>query len=870
MFEGTGLSIRIKTTAILIVSFMALMVVFSLVLHFVVTPEFEDLELREVHDNVDRLVKELEDNAFELRSRVHDWGEWDDTWEYMEGQNPSYLADNLNPKSISALAVDLVVIIDTGGRMVFSRGVDPFFGEEVPVKPQILRAIERSKVWETFRALNSRQGIMLAGDEPLLFAASRILKSDGDGQDAGTILFGRIVNAEFLKNAGTKLNASVSVKRWDEAEASARTGRSPRTVHGVTIYTNPVDESLVSGWATISDWEGKPSILVEARSEREVYSRGVNAIIQAVIALTLLGIVFMAVSILIVDKVALSRLSDMREAIEASRGEAVDFGDRSGDEIAVLASTIETAFREKAQRERELAANEKRKELALAGAELGFWEYDIETGSVFFSDRFAAMLGYEAGELEGSLGALENLIHPEDRRMAMEGLGSVISMASPFWDMEYRLLHKDGSLKNVHSRGRIVDFGADGRPKLVSGTHMDVTDRVRAREQKEKLEEKLRAAEKLRAVGTLAGGVAHNFNNILAAIMGYAELIQEDLEKGSQPYRNISEILDASARASDLVRQLLVFSQEGESATETVDVRKLVVEVFRFMREVIPTAIEMVYRIPATPLMVKCDSHAVRQALINVCSNSREAFEGDRGRIVVTVTAREKYAESWSDEPLDVAMITIEDDGEGMEAGVAARAFDPYFTTKGDADRLGLGLALAHGAVSEAGGTISLESAPGEGTTVTIVLPATIGGELKPSSGHEAIAGRESILFVDDESLLVDIARQHFGKLGYRLTAKTSPREALELFRADPLSFDAVVTDFTMPEMSGFDLAVKIREVSPDVTIFLCSGYIDVVSDEAREKVRIAEVFRKPLFFDEMLRVIRVRLDEAAAQRSAS
>lgn len=870
MLEGTGLSIRFKTISILIVSFLALVVVLSIVLHTLVTPKFEELEEVEVQASIDRFVNELEDSAGELRSRAADWGGWDDTYQFLIGGNPDYVKSNLSIDSIANLNVDLLIILDVNGKVVQKVGVDVFFTEELPVSPEVLVALRESRMWEKFGELNSRAGIIATPHEALIFGAHKILRSDMSGPSVGTLIVGRFINHDFLEKSRKKLSHAIFVKKFDGEEFAARiSGRAPKRYHGLNVYSFPLDEKTISGFATISDWEGKPTLVVDVRKDRDIYESGLNAIIQAVLAMMLLGVAFMALVIFTIDRIALARLSMMTEAIAANKSDEISFWDESGDEIAMLASTIETAFREKAERSREVEISERRKELALSGADLGFWEYNLETGEFYFSARFCTMLGFEPGEIEATFASVENLIHPDDRATATESLGRVIADPSSQWDIDYRLLHKDGDYRHIHSRGRVVRFSPDGKPVLLSGTHMDVTERAKERERQAQLEEKLRSAEKLKAVGTLAGGVAHNFNNILAAIMGYAELVQEDLQRGSLAYRNVTEILEASSRASELVRQLLVFSQDGGHEKETVDARRLIIETFKFMREVIPTSVDMVHRVPDLPLMVKCDTQAMRQAFINICYNAREALKDDRGRITITVEAKKDFSEAWETEGRDVALITFTDDGCGMEPEIAQRVFEPYFTTKGDADRLGLGLSLAHGAVTDCGGTIALISRVGEGTTVRIALPVAIGDAEIRQLDHKALTGGEHILFVDDERLLVDIATQHFGRLGYRITALTDPGKALERFLSDPSAFNAVISDYSMPGCNGVELAALIKAARPDIPIFLCSGYIDVVSDDAKEAVGIREIFRKPLSFDYMLTRVRKELDDEA-QRSAS
>ena len=395
------------------------------------------------------------------------------------------------------------------------------------------------------------------------------------------------------------------------------------------------------------------------------------------------------------------------------------------------------------------------------------------------------------------------------------------------------------------------------RPMMVKGHLLftaflhDLTQLRRAEEERRSLEERLRQAHKLEAIGTLASGIAHEFNNILCTIVGYGEMSLPELPADSLPHANLRQILLAADRAGNIVRQILAFSRKDIVERKRVRVDTTVREALHLVERTFPSSIEVRQEIRENVGCVLADPTQIQQIVINLCANALHAMREGGGILSVFV---EKIA---IDEVLSTphlgppsgtyALIVVKDTGHGMDQALLARIFEPFFTTKGAGEGTGLGLAVVHGIVQRLGGTILAESACGKGSTFRVYLPLSDGVEaLTPAARPRPIAGSGRILFVDDEPTITEIGRRMLGPLGYAVTALTSSIEALALVTADPGAFDLLITDLDMPKLSGMELIARVRVLRPDLPIILCTGLAEFEDRARADEMRIDGIVLKP------------------------
>jgi PAS domain S-box-containing protein len=403
--------------------------------------------------------------------------------------------------------------------------------------------------------------------------------------------------------------------------------------------------------------------------------------------------------------------------------------------------------------------------------------------------------------------------------------------------------------------------------KYIVAIIRDITDQKRSEEEKKRLEARLAQAQKMEAIGTLAGGIAHDFNNILSAIIGYTELAMDDIPQPGKAQADLKEVLKAGERAKELVKQILAFSRMTETEYSPLALRTVVKESLMMLRSVIPSTIEIRQNLTVSGLVMS-DPTQINQIMINLCTNAVHAMDETGG--VLEVSLQEVSLDRTAGSPdLDLASgpymkLTVRDTGKGMPPEVKGRMFEPYFTTKELGRGTGLGLSVVHGIVKSHGGAITCTSIPREGTTFEVYLPKIRSEETRLEYEEEKPLplGHERILFIDDEQSLANLATKMLSSRGYRVDARTSSIEALELFRKDPGRFDLVITDMTMPGMTGDRLAQELLIIRPGIPVILCTGYNEHITEERTREIGIRRFILKPLDMRSLTETIRKVLDE--------
>ena len=396
--------------------------------------------------------------------------------------------------------------------------------------------------------------------------------------------------------------------------------------------------------------------------------------------------------------------------------------------------------------------------------------------------------------------------------------------------------------------------------------------------QRTELAQQLQQSQKLEAIGTLAGGIAHDFNNILSIILGYASLVQDELAastgevpEGEEMRESLDMVIQAGRRARDLIEQILTFSRHTEQAKRALYLEPIVTEVLKLMRSTLPSTIDIRQQMDSPPSPVMADPSQVHQVLMNLCTNAAHAIGESGGELEVvldqTVIDGAAAADIGSLAPGRYVRLTVRDNGGGMDKDTVARIFEPFFTTKGIGRGTGLGLAVVHGIVTNHDGAIRVASAPGEGAAFEVLLPCHE-GELPPTVEIEeevTSAQRGRVLFIDDEVALVRMAEKVLTRLGYSVVGQTQSPAALELFRRDPDAFDLIVTDQTMPGLTGDALLGEVRKVRQDIPVVLCTGFNHNLTPEQAKSMGIDVYLMKPLLAGELGRAVGRALERRAA-----
>ncbi|MBW2706697.1 MAG: response regulator, partial [Deltaproteobacteria bacterium] len=384
-------------------------------------------------------------------------------------------------------------------------------------------------------------------------------------------------------------------------------------------------------------------------------------------------------------------------------------------------------------------------------------------------------------------------------------------------------------------------------------------------------ERQLQQVMKLQAIGTLAGGIAHDFNNILFPIVGYTELTMDDIPEDSQARQNLEEILKATNRAKELVQQILTFSRQNGQERKPLKVQSLIKEAVKLLRATIPSSIEIECNVDEFCGLVKGDPTQIHQIIMNLCTNAYHAMQETGGKLEVSLKEIDiSYEQSVERVGMKVGKhieLLVKDSGHGMNPQVIERIFEPYYTTKEQGKGTGLGLSVIHGIVKNHGGDITVSSQPGKGSSFKVYLPIIdeVEEETQTDEPLIEINGKERILLIDDEQQIIDIERQILERLGYTVTSTTDSQEALEEFASQPDHFDLVITDMTMPKMTGDQLAQRMMDIKPQIPVILCTGFNETISEEKALAMGIDKFVMKPVVKEELASTIRKVLDNRHA-----
>jgi PAS domain S-box-containing protein len=560
-----------------------------------------------------------------------------------------------------------------------------------------------------------------------------------------------------------------------------------------------------------------------------------------------------------------SLISNSQSMVQALENSFQEILARS-EELGRANDELKTEILERQRVEASLRASEERFRLLYDKAPLGYQLLD-ETGRVIeVNQTWLEIMGFSREEVIGK--SFASFLAPDQAARFPEGIAAFFERGE-ISNVETKLVKKDGSSLIALFNGKIASRPGNG-VRQAHCLFSDISACKQAEQEKAALETKLFQMEKIEAIGTLAGGIAHDFNNILTAILGNAELLLLSPEESWPPVQMkaaLREVLIAGERARDLVHQILTFSRQGEQKKQGVEIHPLVEETLRLLRASLPATIEIRQTLAADQAAVLADPSQLHRVVMNLCTNAYQSMGQQGGVLEVGGGAVELSAAQAESQPGlhpgSYVKLSVKDTGQGMTPEVMARIFEPYFTTRAPGEGSGLGLAVVYGIVSSLGGVITVESEPGQGTTFQVYLPR-IDLPAMPQVKEVCLSlkGTERILFVDDEKSVAYVGKKLLEHLGYEVTALTDSDMALMEFREHPDNFDLIITDMTMPKMTGVQLAQKMRLSRPDLPIILCSGYSDSITPEDAKNQGFQGYLPKPFRSAKLAQTVREALGE--------
>lgn len=528
----------------------------------------------------------------------------------------------------------------------------------------------------------------------------------------------------------------------------------------------------------------------------------------------------------------------------------------------LLGFALDRYFREIRRSAQMLQSTEQRWLFALEGTGQGVWDWNAQTNEVFYSARWKTMLGFEPHEISDTPAEWEGRVHPEDLPRVRAEIRCCLEGQTPTFSSEYRIRRKDGGSIWVLDQGKVVSRTADGKPLRVLGAYSDITERKH-------LEAQLRQAQKLDALGHLAGGVAHDFNNILAGIMMQLGLLQ--MTPGlDEDIRQALKDLDAQARrAASLTRQLLMFSRRSVLAVKPLDLNEVVANLLKMLRRLIGEQIDLRFDGKSALPMVAADAGMMEQVLMNLVVNARDAMPKG-GRITISTALAGAGAAGAAANPNGhlgrFVCLSVSDTGCGMDAATLKRLFEPFFTTKEAGKGTGLGLATVHGIAAQHKGWVEVESQVDKGSTFRVYLPAAVESPVEAPQTlqtEHVRRGRETILLVEDELQVRRVVGQSLRALGYQVHEAGNGQEAMTLWQTPGAQIDLLLTDMVMPEgMTGLELTEQLQALKPGLKAIISSGYsAEIVQAGVPAKAGIVYL-PKPYATKVLADVIRDCLDQ--------
>jgi PAS domain S-box-containing protein len=491
--------------------------------------------------------------------------------------------------------------------------------------------------------------------------------------------------------------------------------------------------------------------------------------------------------------------------------------------------------------------------IALEAAQMGTWEWDVASGAIHWSDRVVRMFGVRSGGFSGGFEDYLALIHPDDRAIVAAEIERALQHGSSDYNVEHRIVWPDGAVRWLACRGR-VDRDALGKPTRMAGTVVDITVQ-------QHVAERLRQTQKMEAIGQLAGGVAHDFNNILAAILTQAEVARRRAPAEDRPL--LGEIIAATERGASLTQQLLAFARRQVLLPKPLDLNVVVTDIAAMLRRLLGDEQRMRVELSKAPLVTCADAGMLGQVLVNLALNSRDAMPDGGELTIATAETVVEHEDELGAPPGPYAMITVTDTGAGIAPEHLSRLFEPFFTTKPPGKGTGLGLATVFGIVKLHHGFVRVASEVGKGTSVEIFLPPTDEAIAVPSprpAKPEPAGERETILLVEDDANLRKTTRMLFEMSGYVVVEARNGVEALSMWAEHGERIGLLFTDMTMPEgLDGRQLAAELRRRRPELKVILTSGYnSDLAGREVGERERF---LMKPCPVPELLDAVRLALD---------
>jgi PAS domain S-box-containing protein len=865
--KGTGLfhlpsSLRQKTLLIIGLTMFAAVGSLFLISRVLLLRGYARLEENFANQNLDRAASALTNELNTLDRITSEYAAWDQTYAYVLGTNPGYVKSEFPAPTFQELQVSFVIITDNSGRKLLSKGFNLAAGGEAPVPDGLGENLKTSSLLINHKTVTSRvMGILMLKNGPVLVDSRPIVTSDAKGPIAGALIMGRELDSAEVKHLSEMIHIPLFIERLDHGNLSTKFRTSSSTVsERPLVQIHALDQDSLDAHEELNDIYGQPAIILRIILLRTIYEQGRTTLLQFSLLLLAAGLIFGAGTLYLLERVILSRVANLSDGIThigASGNLSARLEVRGKDELAYLGTAINSMLEDLENAQTEQHQGRTRLGVLMEKMPAILWTTDTELRYTSAVGAGLEPLGLRSNELAGkTLFEYFETHDPEFPSIAAHR--KALNGESVTYELQWKRRVLESHVQPLR--------GNEGEFIGVIGVALDITDRKH-------LADQLRQAQKMQAVGELAGGVAHDFNNLLMVIKGHAEMLSDRLPQGSPQRFNVEQVQTAAERAASLTRHLLAFSRKQVLQPRVLDLNEVVGGMIQMVSRIIDENIELAFLPGAKLENVKADPSQIEQVVLNLVVNARDAMPGG-GQLTIetsSVALDKNYTAKHAVvdlEPGPYVMLTVTDSGCGMDAQTQARIFEPFFTTKEPGKGTGLGLATVYGVVKQSGGYVWVYSELGHGTTFKVYLP------MVAVTAEKAIAekiipapssGTETILFVEDEQSVRELVREYLTGCGYSVLEASDGVQALEMAAMHPGAIQLLITDVVMPRLSGRELAAQIASARRDLRVLYISGYTDDSVFRHGVLEGGMEFLQKPFNLKALARKIRDILDGPTA-----
>jgi signal transduction histidine kinase/sensor domain CHASE-containing protein len=867
------LTLRRKTLLIVALTLVGLLIGFFVLTRLTLLRRFRKYEDQQAHQQMDRAYSVLDNELAQLGTVVHDDAEWDEAYEFVKNPSPKFLESNFPRAMFTELRIGIAEYLDNSNRVLFQE-----YSEAGHATPKIPDEVQR-EILKPGRFLEKtspdtvRGGIVLLPSGPAMLAAFPVLRSNGEGPAIGTLVMGRLLDANEVHRLSLLTHMDLQLYRFDDRSLPYDVRAAAGAISRLNpIVTRPLDSESLVGYRLINDVEGQPALVLTARLPRTIYSEGKATEVYLIFVVLGLGIAFSLLTIFLLEKLVLSRLVGLGRNVETigARGDlAARLHSEGHDELTRVSDLINRMLANLEKAEQERRRQEERYRAYINQSTEGIWRCEVTRPLPITAPRAQQLAHlHENLYLEECNEALARL-HGFRNTAEMEGhpLREFFDIRYPKnQELVYKFLDAGYSVADAES----IKVDAQGHPRyftnnisgvIENGTLVRIWGAQREVTEQRRLESQLRQAQKMEAMGRLAGGVAHDFNNLLSVIHGYTELLMRRFATVSDGFKEAQHVLHATEKAASLTMQLLAFGRKQVLAPRILDLNSVIRDLDRILRRLIREDIEVMVQTDPGLWLVKADPAQMEQVIVNLAVNARDALA--TGGTVTLETKNVELDETAARHdpalrPGEYVMLAVSDNGVGMDAETRANIFEPFFTTKPVGKGTGLGLSTVYGIVQQSGGLISVYSEPGRGSIFKIYLPraqgkvepVVVAPKLEPVS-----AGTGTVLLVEDDNSVRRLAKEVLEGRGFTVIPAASGKEAIQMVNTESLLIDLLVTDVIMPGMAGDELVEHLRLMRPDLKVVFVSGYASDSIPRIATNSRTA-FLQKPFPVEELVRTV--------------